>query len=255
VQVSFDRAADYYDATRALPADARTAVTGILSAELGGRGACLEIGVGTGRIALPLHDRGISMIGTDIAPAMLARLVANAGGRWPFPLLLADAAALPLADGSVGAVLACHVLHLIGDWRAAADEVFRVLAPGGALLADLGDNPPSPLWDALLTVLSEHGLDSRGPGLTDPADLQAYLGYRAAVRPLPPVPVTEHRVPELFLRDVENQIFSWTWGHEPSQLQRAAAGLRERAAGLGISLAEPVEVTRTIQWLAYDRRD
>jgi len=104
--ISFDRAADYYDATRALPDDARVALTEVLAAELAGRGPCLEIGVGTGRIALPLHDRGISLVGADIAPAMLRRLVRNAGGRQPFPLLLADATRLPLSGAAFGAVLA-----------------------------------------------------------------------------------------------------------------------------------------------------
>lgn len=55
--MNFDRSAGYYDATRALPAATMTELTGVLAAELAGRQPCLEIGVGTGRFALPLGVR------------------------------------------------------------------------------------------------------------------------------------------------------------------------------------------------------
>ena len=133
--VNFDRAAGYYDATRALPAATMAELNGLLAAELAGRQPCLEIGVGSGRFALPLRASGIAMAGTDISAAMLRRLAANAGGVSPFPLAQADATRLPFAAGTFGSVLAVHVLHLIPDWRVAVDEAARVLRPGGALVA------------------------------------------------------------------------------------------------------------------------
>ena len=69
--VNFDRAVGYYDATRALPAATMEQLTGLLATELAGRQPCLEIGVGTGRFALPLHAAGIAMTGTDISGEML----------------------------------------------------------------------------------------------------------------------------------------------------------------------------------------
>src|SRR5215469_10726358 len=94
--VNFDRAAEYYDATRALPAPVMAELMAILDSELAHRQPCLEIGVGTGRIAVPLHQRGIRLSGADISSAMLRRLVTNADGVMPFPLFLADATQLPL---------------------------------------------------------------------------------------------------------------------------------------------------------------
>jgi SAM-dependent methyltransferase len=43
-------------------------------AELAGTGRALELGIGTGRIALPLHRRGIRVHGIDLSSAMVARL-------------------------------------------------------------------------------------------------------------------------------------------------------------------------------------
>jgi SAM-dependent methyltransferase len=49
-------------------------------AELAGGGAALELGVGTGRIALPLAARGVQVHGIDLSDAMVARLRAKPGG-------------------------------------------------------------------------------------------------------------------------------------------------------------------------------
>lgn len=50
-------------------------------ATLVGRGAALELGIGTGRIALPLSQRGVPVHGIDLSPAMIARLLAKAGAE------------------------------------------------------------------------------------------------------------------------------------------------------------------------------
>jgi SAM-dependent methyltransferase len=47
---------------------------------LAGNGPVLELGIGTGRIALPLHARGISVRGIDLSPDMVAQLRAKPGG-------------------------------------------------------------------------------------------------------------------------------------------------------------------------------
>jgi 2-polyprenyl-3-methyl-5-hydroxy-6-metoxy-1,4-benzoquinol methylase len=49
-------------------------------AELAGEGAALELGIGTGRIALPLAKRGVPVHGIDLSAAMVAQLRAKPGG-------------------------------------------------------------------------------------------------------------------------------------------------------------------------------
>lgn len=51
-----------------------------LLAELAGEGPALELGIGTGRIALPLAQRGIPVHGIDLSEPMVARLRAKPGG-------------------------------------------------------------------------------------------------------------------------------------------------------------------------------
>jgi SAM-dependent methyltransferase len=50
-------------------------------AELAGDGAALELGIGTGRIALPLSERGISVYGIDLSEAMVAKLREKPGAE------------------------------------------------------------------------------------------------------------------------------------------------------------------------------
>jgi SAM-dependent methyltransferase len=50
-------------------------------ADLAGHGAALELGIGTGRIALPLAQRGVRVHGIDLSGAMVARLRAKPGAE------------------------------------------------------------------------------------------------------------------------------------------------------------------------------
>lgn len=61
--------------------DAIDAVVNFL-ADLAGLGPALELGIGTGRIALPLSQRGIRVHGIDLSSAMVARLPTKPGPTW-----------------------------------------------------------------------------------------------------------------------------------------------------------------------------
>ena len=70
-----ERVAARYDARSASVYDpAVVGPTVDLLAELAGDGAALEFGIGTGRIALPLAERGVTVAGIDSSEAMLERL-------------------------------------------------------------------------------------------------------------------------------------------------------------------------------------
>jgi SAM-dependent methyltransferase len=105
---------------------------------LHGRGLCLDAGVGTGSIALPLVEAGIPVVGVDRSRAMLDALRAKCGGATPLPLIHGDLAHLPFPDGAFGAALAANVFHVIPAWQAAVAELVRVVRPGGLLLVNLG---------------------------------------------------------------------------------------------------------------------
>jgi SAM-dependent methyltransferase len=281
--VNFDRAAGYYDATRALPVTTMAQLTGLLAAELAGRQPCMEIGVGTGRFALPLREAGIATAGTDISGAMLRRLAANAAGGSPFPLAQADATRLPFAAGTFGSVLAVHVLHLIPDWRVAVDEAVRVLRPGGALVASfptdnraagepdgatgetagpaseagatgLSRDAVAPWAGAMREAASRHGMVRKPFGAQAPSAVADYLAGRAAARELSPVPVRAVWTLGEAIDHLERQLFSWSWPFTPAQAKGAAGDVRDWAAGAGLPLEAAHETETAVRCWAFELR-
>jgi SAM-dependent methyltransferase len=77
-----ERAAEKYDESSA-EMFAPAAVDPVVDflAGLAGDGAALELGIGTGRIALPLAQRGVPVHGIDLSEAMVARLRAKPGAE------------------------------------------------------------------------------------------------------------------------------------------------------------------------------
>jgi SAM-dependent methyltransferase len=72
-----ERVADVYDDWYG--SHDQSAITAL--AELASGGRALELGIGTGRVALPLSASGVEVHGLDASPAMVARLHAKAGGE------------------------------------------------------------------------------------------------------------------------------------------------------------------------------
>jgi SAM-dependent methyltransferase len=76
-----DRIADAYDDIyQHAPAFGDVAQPVAFLASLAGEGPALELGIGTGRIALPLQDAGVQVHGIDASAAMVERMRAKPGG-------------------------------------------------------------------------------------------------------------------------------------------------------------------------------
>jgi SAM-dependent methyltransferase len=105
-------------------------------------GRALEVGCGEGRVTRDLRARGYDVVAVDGAPTMIQLAqAADPTGTY----LVADAAALPFADGAFELVVAYNVLMDVDDLAGAVREAARVLAPEGRLavcvthpLADAG---------------------------------------------------------------------------------------------------------------------
>jgi len=73
-----ERIAGTYDTRPEIPTDTDDTVAFL--AEVAGKGPVLELGIGTGRIALPLASRGLQVTGIDASPAMVGKLRQKPGG-------------------------------------------------------------------------------------------------------------------------------------------------------------------------------
>lgn len=127
--------ADVYDEWYEDISDVTATVAAVRA--LAGDGDVLELGVGTGRIALPLAATGVPTWGIDASAPMVHRLRVKAGGG-RIRVVLADMAAPALAADGRFAVVFCAYNTFFNldtpDAQAACLAwVARALAPGGRL--------------------------------------------------------------------------------------------------------------------------
>lgn len=246
--VAFDRAASYYDASRSLSPEAAARLTAVLADALIGHGPVLEIGVGTGRIALPLAEAGLDVVGIDLARPMLAKLLQKGNA---VPVAEADATALPFPDDSVGAVVAAHVFHLVPEWRDACLEALRVLRPDGVLLwARGGHGTPG---DAVAEVFAGAAGISRTPvGLDEVEGLDAYLRSRHWKGTwLEEVPDDRTISTAENIALLESGRLAWTWAATDEDRHRGAEVARAWATEQGIDLEAPVPWGRPVRFRRY----
>jgi SAM-dependent methyltransferase len=254
--VNFDRAAGFYDATRDVGDVALEESLRILQEELQGRGRLLEIGVGTGILALPLVERGLDVVGLDLSVAMMAKLVEKGGGRSPVPLVRGDATRLPFRDGAFGGAYARHVLHLIPDWGGAVAELCRVVGRGVVLVeaGGHGIGPWHELWLEMRDVLgpeADHvGLDMARDS-DDDLD-RAFVEAGAIPRPLPVIEYPSTDTVADLLEEVERRSPSWTWRVADDRVERAIEVARawtiERYGTIDVNLDDVAH----LRWRAYD---
>jgi ubiquinone/menaquinone biosynthesis C-methylase UbiE len=95
----------------------------------------LDIGAGTGLLALLLARKAAEVIALDVTPEMLLRAAEriNAAGVRNISLIEAEASKLPFGDGVFDLVTSRTAFHHFTDPRKALSEIYRVLKPGGRL--------------------------------------------------------------------------------------------------------------------------
>ena len=135
VRAAYRRSARVYDAAiGSVLAPAPRRAIAVLNALPDGR--VLEVGVGTG-LALPHYRHGLSVVGIDLSPEMLAlarRKVERDRLEHVETLLEMDAEAMDLPDASFDAAVAMFVASVVPNPRRMMAEMRRVVRPGGTLL-------------------------------------------------------------------------------------------------------------------------
>jgi len=149
----------------------------------------LDVGSGTGFIALLLAEYGHSVTGVDVAEEMLAHAREKADRqKLNVTFQYGDADELPFEDNVFDAVINRHVFWTMPDPEKAAAEWVRVLKPGGKLVIIDGDwnhfSPWKMIWKAAATItvrLTEGAYSSsKSHGLRD---FEKKLPLRSQKRP------------------------------------------------------------------------
>ncbi|MBI2963892.1 MAG: ubiquinone/menaquinone biosynthesis methyltransferase [Deltaproteobacteria bacterium] len=142
VTAMFDRIAARYDLvnrvmTLGLDRSWRRAAVAALGLRPAER--VLDLGCGTGDLAIEAAAGGLRVVGVDLSAGMLG----VAGRRAALAWVRGDAAALPLVAGSLRGILSGFALRNFSDLGAVLAECARVLEPGGRLALLEVDEPRS----------------------------------------------------------------------------------------------------------------
>ena len=227
--VAFDRAAEYYDATRGLSPESVQRTTDMLVEAFQGAGPILEVGIGTGQVAVPLRAAGVDVSGLDLSRPILDQLVPKDPDR-RIPAVEGDATNLPIRDRAFGGAYLRWVLHLVPAWKAAVDEIVRVVRPGGTFVAGLGSY--GGIWSEIQARFAEiTGVTTEPVGLTwevwDELD-RAIAAHGGEKLPDATFEAVDRDDLESFVRGIDRNMYSWTWAVADDGL-RAGVAAESRA--------------------------
>jgi SAM-dependent methyltransferase len=224
--VVFDRAADYYDATRGFPPGVETHAAELI-ARTGGltsSSVVLEIGVGTGRIALPLAGLVAQVNGVDLSLPMLGRLRAKRTTE-RVHVVQGDIMRLPFAAASADAVLAVHIFHLVAGYAVALGEAARVLKPRGVLIHAWNENDNASALDAVWRSATGVGRGAAvGMSIDDRQSIVTANGWQPLDAPQRFDYVIQ-RAPNEYLDTLRQRMWSHTWSMSDEQVGAGVAAV------------------------------
>jgi ubiquinone/menaquinone biosynthesis C-methylase UbiE len=257
---SFDRAADFYDATRAYPPDVANKITQSILDLTGAQPSTriFELGIGTGRIAAPLIARGLNVSGLDLSREMMLKLHGKFSSGTPLRLVQGDASALPFRDAAFDVVLAVHVFHLIAPWQQAIWQLRRVLSPGGIVLHSThlrDDHSPNVIlrdkWHELVEAHGERWKRPGAVGWRGQAIKTEFQALGASVEEVEVTRSTSTTTPQQEIADIAARVSSDTWAVSDPVLEATVTELTEWARGRFGTLDTPWPEETVYVWQVF----
>jgi len=258
VRVDFSANARAYDDRHGAFVDDDLARRLIDAAALPSGARVLDVGAGTGRVAIPLASRGCRVVALDPSTPMLARTLDKAPGV-RLALTVGAGAPLPFRDRSFDGVVIARLLYLLSDWRETLDEAVRVLRGGGCLLHEWGNGDPDEEWvqmrEKARALFENAGVASPfHPGARDESQIDLWLRDRGMSR------AGEVRAPSAmrttmgkFLERVERSECTYTWS-VPEDVQRACLPALRAWAAERFDLEREVPAPRETKWTVFRKR-
>ena len=217
----------------------------------------LDIGAGTGRVAIPLAAHGCSVTALEPALAMIDQLRAKANDV-PLSLVAGNGGRIPFASGTFDFCVIARLLYLAEDWRAIIREARRVLTVDGSLLHEWGNGESDEEWvqirEECRRLFEQAGAHKPfHPGVRNESEVEAELAGIGLVRtadvPIGPGPSASLGE---FLRRLADGELSYIWNVPGAIQARCIPQLRAWVEST-FDLDRSVAIPREIRWTVYRR--
>jgi ubiquinone/menaquinone biosynthesis C-methylase UbiE len=179
--LSFDSMAEFYDETRVFDTNCLNSALDYIVDRFPPAKFCgiLYPGIGTGRIAIPLAERGYRVTGVDISEEMLALLkkrVMQAGQSFQISFQKADVLELSFPAEAFDMAIAVHLFYFIPRWKQAVDTILRAVRSGAPLvLLHTGTGTEVPFINARYKELcAEYGCSIQQIGVKSTGEVVDY---------------------------------------------------------------------------------
>lgn len=216
----------------------------------------IDIGAGTGRVAIALASKGVQLIAVDPALPMLQTMQRKSGEG----LVLAVAAegtCLPFCSNMADAVVLARLLYLVADWRGVLREAKGVLRQGGILFHEWGNGDASEAWvqvrEKARSLFQEAGVaDPFHPGARSEGEVDSCLrdlGFHRRER------IEAGAGPTITLGDFLNKIqsgeFSYVW-NVPKDVQDCCLPQLRCWCESKFDLHQPASMPAALHWVVCE---
>ncbi len=227
------------------------------SASLPERGRVLDLGAGTGRLAIPLAEtrRQCTVVAVEPARGMLDQLRSKNHGQL-VQVVAGEGAFLPFASNSFDVIMIARLLYLTADWKAILLECHRVLTAGGSLLHQWGNGDTDESWvqirEEARQLFERTGVESPfHPG----ARSESIIGHNLAMLgfiPVASIPTgtgPETTLRQFFQRLVAGEL-SYIW-NVPDNVRSKTLPVLEAWVQQHFDLDQPTPMPRDLRWTVH----
>jgi ubiquinone/menaquinone biosynthesis C-methylase UbiE len=224
-------------------------------AEIRSRSRVLDIGAGTGRVAISFAALGYETVALDPSLSMLNELRQKAPDT-EIHAVAGEAERLPFRDGTFDAVILARVLYLMADWQKVLEQAYEVSKPGGSLLHEWGNGEADEEWvqirEKARTLFEEAGVKHPfHPGARSEAEVDDFLPKLGFIRknelqtgPGPSMTLRE------FVQKIVSGESSYIW-NVPKDVQESCLPRLKDWTESTFDLDEFIPIPRELRWAIY----
>ena len=221
------------------------------------RGATIiDIGAGTGRVAIALAGKGFQVIAVDPAVPML-QVMQRKSGEEVVLAVSAEGTRLPFRRKSADAIVLARLLYLVEDWQGLLREGKEILRQGGILFHEWGNGDPDEAWvqvrEKARSLLEDAGVETPfHPGARSEVQVDSFLrdlGFHRKEQ------IEAGTGPTITLADFLNRIqsgeFSYVW-NVPQNIQDSCLPQLKRWCESKFDLYQPAPMPAELRWVLYE---